>query len=143
MVIVTLYFVNPHGGSSSQSTLHLKGYRNPSFKSQNSSVCLSYSSKSRCPTCSERLTEGNTISHLVSFLMSLQETQRQILQLIVDQANHVPLPSNDDHHTRRVMPVNSKDPVTTKHSSGIQESVTFLTHSKVEAIFRKETGSSS
>lgn len=87
--------------------------------------------------------KATPISRLIPFLMSLYETQRQFLQLIDDQENHVPWSWNDSYPTQKVIPVNSKNPNTTKHSSVIQEPVTFLAHSKVEAIVRKETGSSS
>lgn len=67
--------------------------------------------------------EGDVISRLIPFLITLQETQRQIFQLIIDQENHVPLPSSDDCPAQRVTLVNSKDLVTMKHSLGIQESL--------------------
>lgn len=88
------------------------------------------------------------MSYLMPFLMSQQENQRQILQLIPYQANRVPLPTppaalNNGRLVGNVILANNKDPTTTNHSSNAQESVTFLTRFEVEAIVRKETGSSS
>lgn len=120
----------------------LEGYGNPSLKFQNQSMLLSCAPKSRCSTCQNAQLEGDAISHLISFLITLREPQQPILQLITDQADRVLLPSNDDRPAQRVTLVNNKDPVTAKHSSGIQEPLTFLTCLEVKAIVMKGTRSS-
>lgn len=119
-----------------------KRHRNPSFESQGTPPLAS-----RVPQNQNAQPEGNSISCLMPFFMSLQETQRQILQLIANQAIPFPSPishaaSGDDQLARKVTTIKNDDPTDVKHSSDVQKPVTFLTRSEVEAIVRKETGSS-
>lgn len=82
--------------------------------------------------------ESNVVSRLIPFLLNLQETQPQILQLLVGQANRVPLPSRDDYLALKVTLVDRKDSVAMKHSLGVQKPIAFLTRSEVEAISEKK-----
>lgn len=88
-LVVAFFDFTTHHGRGRASRSHAVG----EAENLGSSYKRAPPSPPRVPQAQSAQSKGDTISHLMPFLMSLQKTQWQILQLIANQTNRVSTPT--------------------------------------------------